>query len=45
MMKMGNIAHRAGIEPIYIAFQASMLTITPPRPPDVTMLPMCLGGS
>ena len=27
-MKMGNIVPRAGIEPTFLAFQASVLTIT-----------------
>ena len=30
----------AGIKPISLAFQTSVLTITPPRFPDVTTLPM-----
>ena len=47
VMKMGNIVHRVGIEHTYIAFQASMLTITPHRLSDITMLPVptCLCGS
>ena len=40
VMKMGNIAPRAGIEPTSLAFQARLLTIIPPRLPDVTTLPM-----
>ena len=31
-----NIALRAGIEPISLAFWANVLTITPSRFPDVT---------
>ena len=38
-MKMGNIAPRAGIKPTCLAFWASMLTITPPRLPDVITIP------
>ena len=38
--EMGNIAPRAGIEPTFLGFWASALTITPPRLPDVTALPM-----
>ena len=34
-----HIVPRAGIEPTTLAFQASMLTITPPRFPDVTTVP------
>ena len=48
VIKMGNIAHRAGIEPISLAFWASVLTIIPRRLPDVSMLPtpscLCLRG-
>ena len=33
---MGNIVHKAGIEPTSLAFQARVLTITPPRLRDVT---------
>ena len=36
MMQMGNIAPRAGIEPNSIAFQACMLTTSPPKLPDIT---------
>ena len=39
VMKMRNIVPSAGIEPTSLAFQASVLTITPPRLPDVTTLP------
>ena len=39
LMKMGNIAPRAGIEPTSLAFQVNGVTITPPRLPDVTTLP------
>ena len=35
-MKLGNIVPTAGIEPVSLAIQASMLVITSPRPPDVT---------
>ena len=49
VMKMGNIVPRTGIEPITsLAFQASVLTITPLRLPDVTTRPThdtCLRGS
>ena len=38
VMKMGNMVLRAGIEP-NLVFQASVLTITPLRLPDVTTLP------
>ena len=38
MMKMGNIAARAVIEPTFVVFLASMLTITPCRLPDVSTL-------
>ena len=37
-MKMGNIALRAGVEPESLAFQANVLTISPPRLPVVTTL-------
>ena len=40
VMKMGNIVPRAGIEPTSHTFWASLLTITPPRFLDVTILPM-----
>ena len=36
VMKMGNIATRVGTEPTYLAFWPSVLTISPPRLPDVT---------
>ena len=39
VMKMGNIAPRTGIEPTPFAFWASVLTITPPRLPNITTLP------
>ena len=47
VMKMGNIVPTVGIEPTSLAFQASVLTITPPRFPHVTILPTptCLCGS
>ena len=46
-MKMGNTVPSAGIEATSLAFRASVLSITPPRLPDVTMLPTptCLCGS
>ena len=46
-MKIGNIVPRAGIERTSRAFQASSLTITPPRLPDVTTMPTptCLCSS
>ena len=44
---MGNIAPKKRIKPTSLASFASVLTITPPRSPDVTILPMPthLGGS
>ena len=44
---MGNIVPRAGIESTSLAFQTSVLTITPPRLPDVITIPTntCLNGS
>ena len=39
VMKMGNIAPRAAIEPTSLTFWASELTVTPPRLADVTILP------
>ena len=47
VMEMGNIVLRVGIELTSLAFQASVLTITPPRLCDVTTLPTptCLCGS
>ena len=41
VLKMGNVAHRAGIEPTSPAFLASVLTITLPRIPDTPPYP-CL---
>ena len=38
VMKMGNIAPRVGIRPPFLAVWASVLTITPPKLPDVTIL-------
>ena len=35
VMATGNIASRVGIEPTFLAFQASVLIISPSRPPDV----------
>ena len=50
-MKVGNIAPRAGIEPTSFAYVATVLTITPPRIPDVIKFPYtpvyaapCLGS-
>ena len=47
-MKMGNIVSKVGIEPTSLAFHASVLTISPPRLPDVIMLhvyaALCLRG-
>ena len=40
VMKMGNCVPIVGIEPTPLAFQVSVLTITPPRLPAVTMLPI-----
>ena len=42
--KMGNIKPRAGIKCTSLAFRVHMLTITPPRLPDVTAppTPTCL---
>ena len=40
VMKMGNNLARAGIKPTSLALWANVLTITPPRLPDVTVLPM-----
>ena len=44
---MGNIAPRVAIKPTPLAFRARVLTISPRRLPDVTMLPVptCLCGS
>ena len=36
---MGSAMPRAGIKPTSLAFWASVLTITPPRLPDVITLP------
>ena len=36
VMKMGNIASRVGIKDTYLAFQGSVLTITPYRVADIT---------
>ena len=40
VMKMGNIVARVGIKCTSLAFQASVLTITPNRIPDVTTISM-----
>ena len=47
VMIVGNSVPRAGIEPILLAFQASVLPITPPRLSDVSTLstPTCLCGT
>ena len=47
VMKMGNTTPREGIEPTSPTFLPSVLTITPPIFPDVTILhtPVCLCGS
>ena len=47
VMKKGNIVPKAGIEPTFLVFCASVVTITPPRLPDVTTvcMPNCLRGS
>ena len=39
-MKMENIAPRTGLEPTYLAFWGSVLTITQPQLPDITTLSM-----
>ena len=39
-MKMGHIVPKVGIETTSLAFLARVLTITPPRLPDVTTVPM-----
>ena len=46
-MKIGNIVPIAGIERKSLAFRASVLTITPRRIPDVTIIPTptCLYSS
>ena len=36
-MNMGNNALIAGIDPTYLAFWASVLTITPPRYPRLSV--------
>ena len=43
---MGNIVLRAGLEPPSLAFESSVLTITPLSLPDVSTLltPTCLCG-
>ena len=40
--KMGNVVHRAGIEPTLLAVWAIVLTVTPPRLSDVIDLSMCI---
>ena len=46
VMKTGDVAPRVEIKFTSLAFQASVLTITPPRFPDATtiLLPTCLYG-
>ena len=46
VMKMGNIVHRAGIEPTSLAFRASVLPLHHVGYPDVTTIPTptCLCG-
>ena len=46
-MKMGNIAPTVGIESTSLVRQDNVLSITPPRLPDVIILstPTCLCGS
>ena len=39
MRNVGIIMPRAGIEPASLSFRTSVLTITPPRLPDVTNVP------
>ena len=39
VMKMGNIVPLVGLEPTPLAFRASVLPITSPRLPDVTIIP------
>ena len=45
--EMRNIVPRVGIEPIYMAFRPSVLTITQCRLPDITTIPnrTCLCSS
>ena len=47
MTKMGNIVPRAELEPIFLACQVGVLTITTPRLPNVITLTAstCLYGS
>ena len=44
---MGNIALRVGIKPEFLAFWDSVLTISPPKLPDIITQPTatCLSGS
>ena len=42
VIEMGNIAPRAVVEPTSLALGANMLTITPPRLPDIILLPMLI---
>ena len=44
---MGNIVPRAGIEPTSLGFRTSVLTIKPPRVPNVSIIstPICPCGS
>ena len=43
VMKMGNIAPRVGIEPTYLAFKASVLTVLPSGQLDLTILHVVTG--
>ena len=47
VMEIGTIAPRVGIKPTFLLLWATVLTITSPRLPDITMLhtPTCLFGS
>ena len=38
MMNMGNSVPKVGVEPTSLAFEASVLTISPPKLPDVTII-------
>ena len=47
VMRMGNSVPTVGIKSTSLAFWDSVLSITPPRLPDVTILPIhaCLGDA
>ena len=47
VVKMENIAPRMGIKPTSLAFQARVVTVTPPGLPDVitVLIPTCLCSS